>query len=374
MDCGGSFAFVFSENQKNWDYVGIGTDSLFGLWEWCSKTSDCTRETMLAVSGSGDVDCHSTRLFLSVRSYIFILCIGLDSVVLEPKIWYDGIGGGMYHSGFKNVFFRPLSNRYLRWYFAWDIVGRNEHPDCGKNLCKTKEIIEERRDCMAGIVWIAVGLIFTGLDFFVDSGWMYPESQVTRMLGKYELAPSIRTFTLDNTLGDQVRIDILPDIVGCILIFIGACQLYRYNKQYLYGMITSILVIIATLLFRGCGFVEQGSPLVIWIIFGYFGQAALVFLMEYYVLYCTVGITDTLVNRGTNTRILFGWWLTVLCRGAMTFLDFVGHTKVSNIYRYFLVAFTLFTVIQLVRTKKYVGSSEPVKLGARRKREHVEKL
>nr|MBP3599223.1 hypothetical protein [Eubacterium sp.] len=204
------------------------------------------------------------------------------------------------------------------------------------------------------IILIAIGLLFTGIDIHVVSGIEYPAFQVTGMLGKYELAPSIRTFTLTNVLGDHVRIDCLPDIVGCVLIFIGCSMMLRYNKRYLGGMAMTVVMAVASVLLRTCGFIEQDSSLVVWIIVCFFAQVAAELFMEYLVLYTTVGITNALVNRGTNTRILFVWWLTVICRTYMAFLNFVGHTGVSNIYRWVLIVATLIGSVLLIRTRKYV--------------------
>ncbi len=224
------------------------------------------------------------------------------------------------------------------------------------------------------IILIAIGLIFTGIDIHVVSGISYPTFQVTGMLGKYELAPSIRTFTLTNVLGDHVRIDVLPDLIGCVLIIVGAGMLLRYSKQYWYGIVMAGVLMVSTVLLRVCGFIEQDSPLVIWIIVCFFAQVAAELFMEYLVVYCTTGITDTLVNQGTNTRLLFVWWLTVICRTYMAFLTFVGHIGVRDVYRFVLIVAVLIYVILLVRTKKYVGTAEVVKIGIHRKREQREKL
>ncbi len=224
------------------------------------------------------------------------------------------------------------------------------------------------------IIIIAIGLLFTGIDIRIVSGIAYPEFQVTGMLGKYELSPSIRTYTLTNVLGDHVRVDCLPDVVGCVLIIIGAVMLLRYNKQYWYGILVALIVASASVLLRMCGFIQQDSSLVVWILVCFFAQVAMEFLMEYLIVYCTTGITDALVNRGTNTRLLFGWWLTVICRTYIAFLDFVGHVRVSQVYRWVLAAAVLFYVIHLIRTRKYVGTADVIKIGTHRKREHKEKL
>ncbi len=224
------------------------------------------------------------------------------------------------------------------------------------------------------VILIAIGLLFTGIDVYQVSGWSYPAFDVAGQVGKYELSPSIRTYTVTNILGDHVKIDYLPDAVGCLLILIGVCMLIRYTKQYLFGIPFLLLTMGLSVLLRVLGYLEQGPVLVVWILVVYYFLAAAELLMEYFVLYSTAGITDTLVNQSTNTRLLFGWWVTVFCRVFITFLDFVGHFGVSRVYRVILTLATIFYVFHLIRTRKYVGGCKPVKISMRRKRDKKEKL
>lgn len=224
------------------------------------------------------------------------------------------------------------------------------------------------------VILIAIGLLFTGIDLYGISGITYPAFDVAGWVGKYELSASIRTYTVTNILGDHVRMDYLPDVAGCLLILVGVCMLIRYNKQFLFSIPFLLVTAVSSVLLRACGFIEQGPALVIWIIVLYFISAAAELLMEYFVLYSTVGITDTLVNRATNTRLLFGWWVTAFCRVFMTFLNFVGHFTVARVYQVVLILAVLFYLYHLIRTRKDVGTCEAVKIGVRRKRDYREKL
>lgn len=224
------------------------------------------------------------------------------------------------------------------------------------------------------IILITIGLLFTGVDVLRGTDWAYPAFQVAGSVDGHELSPSIRIYTITNVLGDHVRIDYLSDIIGCVLILIGVCMLLRYNKQYFFSIPFIVLTMVFSVLLRVCGYIEQGPELVVWVLALYYFLAVSELLMEYFVLYATVGITDTLVNQGTNTRLLFGWWITVICRTFIVFLNFVGHFKVADVYQVVTVLATIFFGYHLIRTKKYVGTCEPVKIGERRKRDKKEKL
>ncbi len=224
------------------------------------------------------------------------------------------------------------------------------------------------------VILIAIGLLLTGIDIHGMSGWSYPAFDLEGAVGSYELSESIRTYTVTNVLGEQVRIDYLPDVLGCVLLLVGVCMLLRYNRQYLYSIPLILLTAVLSVLLRISGFLVQGPELVVWILVLYYGLAASELFMEYFVLYSTAGITDALVNRATNTRILFGWWVTVFCRVFITFLNFVGHTGVSRVYQVISIFAVIFYVVYLITTRKYVGTCEAVKIRVRRKREYKEKL
>lgn len=224
------------------------------------------------------------------------------------------------------------------------------------------------------VILIAIGMLLTGIDIHGQFGILYPKFHVEGSVGEFELSESIRLYTTENILGQEVQVDYLPDLLGCLLILIGVCMLVKYNRQFLLSIPFIFATAILSVLLRVSGFLTQGPELVIWILVCYFLQIACELVMEYFVIYCAAGATDTLVNQATNTRMLFGWWITVLCRVYMAFLTFVGHFGVKRWYQVVLGLATLFFLYQLFTTRKYVGLSKPLKIGMRRKRSEKEKL
>ncbi len=220
-----------------------------------------------------------------------------------------------------------------------------------------------------GIWLIAIGLLLTGIDTRFGSHWFYPEFHTDGSVGQFDLSPSIQTYTIDHILGKFVRIDVLPDALGGILILIGILLLLRYNRQYWYGFVLAVIMIVFSVLLRTCGFIEQGPKLVIWVLVCYGGQFLTEIFMEYFTIYATAGITDVMVNQAFNTRMLFAWWISAICRGFMTGLDFVGHLQVSHVYYVVNVLAILFYVFYLIRSREFVGQCEPTKISVRRKRD-----
>lgn len=219
------------------------------------------------------------------------------------------------------------------------------------------------------VILIAIGLLFTGIDIYGTFGFNYPEFHVAGHVGSHELSESIRKYTVGNILGNEVQVDYLSDAVGCIFILIGVCMLIKYNKQFIISIPFVFLTAAASVLLRVSGFLVQGPELVVWILVLYFLLAFFELLMEYFVVYCVAGATDVLVNRASNTRMLFGWWITVFCRVFMVFLSFVGHFGVAKWYEAVQVLAAVFYLYHLIRARKYVGQTEPLKIGKRRKRD-----
>ena len=67
------------------------------------------------------------------------------------------------------------------------------------------------------VILIALGLIITGIDKWYVLDIAYPAFHVAGAVGKHELSPSIQLYTTGNILGDHVKIDLLPDALGCFL-------------------------------------------------------------------------------------------------------------------------------------------------------------
>ena len=189
------------------------------------------------------------------------------------------------------------------------------------------------------VILIALGLIITGIDKWYVLDIAYPAFHVDGTVGSHELSPSIQLYTTGNILGDHVKIDLLPDALGCLLLLIGALMLVKKNKEFIVGIVLTLIAMALNILLPFTGFIEQGPKLVIWILVVYFGYAAAELLMEYFILYCTV-----------------------------------GHGGVNTVYKVIMSAFVLFYGITLIFTKKYVGLRPVVSIRERRHRDKKEKL
>ena len=214
------------------------------------------------------------------------------------------------------------------------------------------------------IVLIAIGLLFTGVDFMVGSGISYPDFiQPTGLYHGIDIHPRIQQYVTQNILGHNLQVDILPDVIGCLLVLIGAFMFVKHNKKFWFGVLLAILAGGCSIALRVIPFYVNGGALILSAFSLYFLAFVFEIWMEYIMIYVTVNVSDDMANVSTNRRMQFGWWVTVFARIFIFLLTFVGIGSVRHVYEAAVLLFTVFYLYQLVQTRKYVGTYKVYKEG-----------
>ncbi len=214
------------------------------------------------------------------------------------------------------------------------------------------------------IFLIAVGLLLTGIDFFANTGVYYPDYiQQEDVYHGIDMQAKIQEYVNQNILGGQFRIDVLPDVIGCILIVIGVCMLLKHSKKYIQCIVLAVLTGVVSVLVRVIPFYANGGDRVVAVLLLFSLHYLLEIWMEYSVVNLTVKVSDDVVNVATNRRMLFGWWVTVFARIFIFLLTFSGVYTVRHVYEVVTVGFTLFYLYQFLETRKYVGKYKVYKEG-----------
>jgi hypothetical protein len=165
------------------------------------------------------------------------------------------------------------------------------------------------------IVLIAIGLLFTGVDFMVGSGISYPDFiQPTGLYHGIDIHPRIQQYVTQNILGHNLQVDILPDVIGCLLVLIGAFMFVKHNKKFWFGVLLAILAGGCSIALRVIPFYVNGGALILSALSLYFLAFVFEIWMEYIMIYVTVNVSDDMANVSTNRRMQFGWWVTVFAR------------------------------------------------------------
>lgn len=214
------------------------------------------------------------------------------------------------------------------------------------------------------VILIAVGLLFTGIDFRIMTGLDYPA--YVKASGEFlgvQMQEQIQNHVTDHILGTGLKADVLPDVVGCILIIAGAAMLVKHSKKYVSCMILAVITGILSVLLRVLPFFINSAALVMAVLPVYILLPVFEIWMEYRVIYVTVSISDDMVSQGTNRRMQFFWWITVFARVFIVLLTFSGLTGVCHIYEAAALVFTLLYLYLFLQTRTHIGSRKVYKEG-----------
>ncbi len=214
------------------------------------------------------------------------------------------------------------------------------------------------------VILIAIGLLFTGVDVPVLFGIGYPEFVMSQgQVHGVDIHPKIRQYVTENILGSELQIDILPDVLGCVLILLGAIMLIRHNKSFFQVIILAIVSGACSVVLRVLPFFVNGGERIVSALAIFFFSFVFEIWMEYKAIYLIVNVSDDMANVSTNRRMQFGWWVTAFSRIFIFLLTFVGIMSVRRVYEAVVLFFTLFYLYQLLQTRKYVGTYRIYKEG-----------
>ena len=214
------------------------------------------------------------------------------------------------------------------------------------------------------ILLITIGLLFTGVDVFFASGVAYPDYIAPKgPVGGFAIHPKIQEYVMQNILGGQLQMDILPDVLGCILIITGAILLIKHNKSFVKCIVLALISGSLSVFLRVMPFFLNGGARIIVTLALFFFAAVFEIWMEYKVIYMTVAVSDDMANVSTNRRMQFCWWVTVFSRIFIFLLTFVGIVSICLIYQVAVFVFTLLYLYQLLQTRRYVGTYKVYKEG-----------
>lgn len=253
------------------------------------------------------------------------------------------------------------------------IHARITRPMTSTRLCENRT--EVRDGCVpfvcivyggvyVAIFLIAIGLLFTSVDYFMGSGILYPAFiQPKGLYHGVDIHPKIQEYVTQNILGGQMQVDLLPDVIGCLLILLGAIMLMKHDKKFFQGVILAVAAGGLSVALRIVPFFVNGGAQIISVLSLFFLSVVFEIWMEYKVIYMTVNVSDAMANVSTNRRMQFCWWVSVFARIFIFLLTFAGIHSVRRVYEAVVLIFTLLYLYQLLQTRKYVGTYKAYKEG-----------
>ncbi len=206
---------------------------------------------------------------------------------------------------------------------------------------------------MAGIFLIMAGLLLSSIDVPAVVIAEYPSYTVLHNVDG--LGEVIQDYVINNMIGKELRADIMSDVLGYVLIFIGVCFLLKYSMRFLRVFIPLLATTGLYLLMKYLPFLYEGKDLVV---YGLAFSVLLVIIeiiMEYFLIYSIADVTSELPNRRDTVLMKFGWIGSALCRGILYCIILVGLSDVIiNTYRVVQVAFMLFCLHRMFKCRHYL--------------------
>lgn len=199
-------------------------------------------------------------------------------------------------------------------------------------------------------IWIIViGIFLLALDIRLPVGEAYPAMEKAMDLGE-----TLQNLVITNFIGDRPQLDIFPDILGFLLIFIGCTMLVKKDFRFFAAMLLIPFAIGLNIYLPTMPYRLVASDL-------YLGVAGLQFLtviieilIEYFVIHGIVKVTNCLQNRWHTNEMLAGWIIAMGSKGLLVGIDFFFGEKVFYaIYSVIFIGTTVYYVNRLFKLLEY---------------------
>lgn len=206
---------------------------------------------------------------------------------------------------------------------------------------------------MNKVILILIGFLMSAIDINIKTGYDYPIYQYSEQLGN-----TFQSYVIQNIVGNNLVIDLLPDIIGFLCIFIGVTGLIEYRKIIVKAypflaicLAGSILRPILPLLYDGAA-LAYGALIITFI-----SMISEIF-MELFIITNIINITDAVQNKRNNIAVKVGWIISISCKVIIYLTGFVGLDYLTVFYGAIYILSTVFYVIKLYSSREYITSFE----------------
>lgn len=202
---------------------------------------------------------------------------------------------------------------------------------------------------MKGIILIIVGLLLGAIDIKVPIGISYEP-----YINSIELGAVFQDYVIGNMVGTEATFDIMPDILGYLLIAIGIFMLIEYGKNLLITYPFLGLVIAKTIIIPCLPFLYNGKTLCYLVLaITFFGILAEI-LMEYFLIKGLIKMTNFMQNERNNVAVRIGWLISIACKVIIFVTGFVGINFLTYFYGAVYIASTIFYCVKLYKSRSYL--------------------
>ena len=207
---------------------------------------------------------------------------------------------------------------------------------------------------MTGIIFIRAGLLLSAIDVPVVKLMAYPE--YTMIYDDLSLGEVIQKYVAQNMYGQELRIDIMSDMLGYICMFVGACMLIKYNITFLKVLFPILATAILHAFVKGMPFIFTGKDFIVFGLVFSFVQLVVEVFMERMLVYAVAKSTSKLPNQRDTVLMKFGWIGSALCRSFLYFIVLVGLADwIIIVYMIVQAGFMVFCLDRMFRCRHYLN-------------------
>jgi len=207
-------------------------------------------------------------------------------------------------------------------------------------------------------IWIIIiGIFLLAIDIHIPIGEIYPD-----MVKAIDLGEVLQNKVSLNFIGTQPTMDILSEVLGFILIFIGAAGLLKNSKKFILAMLLVPIAIALYVIIPGLPYHFEARDLYLMVAGYTFLLVIIEILIEYYVIHGIVSMTNCMQNKWHNNEMLAGWIIAMMSKGLLVGIDFFfGQHTFYLIYSIVMIAATAFYVNRLLTTLDFKQEGNPPK-------------
>ncbi len=201
---------------------------------------------------------------------------------------------------------------------------------------------------------IAVGILLLAIDIKIPVGEAYPE-----MLKAEDLGTVFQGKVIEHFIGTRPLLDVLPDVLGFFLIFLGSVLLAKKNYRFIISALLTPAAIYLSVILPTLAYKLQKRDLYLKVAGYHFLLAAVEIAIEYFVIHGMVSVTNCLQNKWHNNELLIGWIVAMTGKGMLVGIDFFFGEKIFYyIYYLILIGATFFYLQRLYITSKFKMEEE----------------
>lgn len=200
-----------------------------------------------------------------------------------------------------------------------------------------------------GIIIIAIGIMLLAIDIRIPMGELYPSMDIIEELGEV-----IQGKIINNLIGRRPMVDLISDLLGYVLLFVGSLFLLKYNKKLLFGIVLIPLAIFLYITILQLPYHFILGDLYLKAAGYHFLMVILDIIIELSIIRSVISIVQLTQTKWNVNELLVGLVLAMISKGILSGIHFFFSRGVFyNIYSLVLIGATIYYLNRLYVITKF---------------------